>query len=159
MSKAFFWREIYIWKYIHRWVRLAMNPCHAPRKVLQIRIEYIRLQEIAISCNLNQRTVESDLNEIWHSFYIPMTPQASYFNTLLIAKKGRGGKGRAHDTCKSVERGEHPYAKCECTRFFPFSHIFEPMSTLQVSCAHPFPPSFFIMSKVWKYEAWALIGM
>ena len=61
----------------------------------------LRLQKIAISCNLNQYTVESDLNEILHSFYIPMRPQASYFHTLLIIKKG-GGKGCAHDTCKVV---------------------------------------------------------
>ena len=33
-----------------------------------------RLQKIAIFCNLNQHSVESDLNEIWHSFYIPMIP-------------------------------------------------------------------------------------
>ena len=64
-----------------------------PSKIL------LRLQEIAISCNLKQHTVESDLNEIWHSFYIPMRPQASYFHTLLIIEKG-GGKGCAHDTCK-----------------------------------------------------------
>ena len=64
-----------------------------PSKIL------LRLQEIAISCNLKQHTVESDLNEIWHSFYIPMRPQASYFHTLLSIEKG-GGKGCAHDTCK-----------------------------------------------------------
>ena len=64
-----------------------------PSKIL------VRLQEIAISCNLKQHTVESDLNEIWHSFYIPMRPRASYFHTLLIIEKG-GGKGCAHDTCK-----------------------------------------------------------
>ena len=57
-----------------------------PSKIL------LRLQEIAISCNLKQHTVESDLNEIWHSFYIPMRPQASYFHTLLIIIK-RGRKG------------------------------------------------------------------
>ena len=99
MSTAFFWRERYIRKYTHRCVRLAMSPCHSPRQILQIKIEYIRLQEIAISCNLKQHTVESDLNKIWHSFYIPMRHQASYFHTLLIIEKG-GGKGCAHDTCK-----------------------------------------------------------
>ena len=36
-----------------------------PSKIL------LRLQEIAISCNLKQRTVESDLNKVWPSFYIP----------------------------------------------------------------------------------------
>ena len=53
-----------------------------PSKIL------LRLQEIAISCNLKQHTVESDLNEIWHSFYIPMRVLVSYFHTLLIVKKG-----------------------------------------------------------------------
>ena len=76
-----------------------------PSKIL------VRLQEIAISCNLKQHTVESDLNEIWHSFYIPMRPRASYFHTLLIIKKG-------------AERGEHPYAHSEYTQFFIiFSHF------------------------------------
>ena len=60
-----------------------------------------RLQKIAIFCNLNQHSVESDLNEIWHSFYIPIIPQASYFHNLFIVKKG-GGKGCACDACKAV---------------------------------------------------------
>ena len=63
---------------------------------------------------------------------------------------------------RGAERGEHPYAQSEYIRFFIiFSHFWThdwwvPYN-LQVSCAHPFPPPFFKMSKVWKYEAWGLI--
>ena len=136
MSKSFFWREISIWKYTHRRVRLAMSPCHSPRQILQIKFEYIRLQEIAISCNLKQHTVESDLNEIWHSFYIPMRPQASYFHTLLIIKKG-GGKGCAHDTCKVLMGSKMcENEKIECIQI---EHMGAP----------PFPPPFV---QWWQFD-------
>ena len=120
---------------------------HEPVSFTEIRITdqnwiYIRLREIAISCNLNQRTVESDLNEIWHSFYILMGPQASYFHTLLIAKKG-GGKGCAHDTCKVAERWEHPYPQSECTRFFTiFSHFRAHDHLTRIVCTPLFAPLF-----------------
>ena len=100
-----------------------------PSKIL------LRLQEIAISCNLKQHTVESDLNEIWHSLYIPMRPQASYFHTLLIIEKG-GGKGCAHDTCK-VLMGSKMWEKDTKSIFHS-----ERIRTLHVSCAHPFRPPF-----------------
>ena len=95
-----------------------------PSKIL------LRLQEIAISCNLKQHTVESDLNEIWHSFYIPMRPRASYFHTLLIIEKG-GGKGCAHDTCK-VLMGSKMWENDKKIECIQNEHMGAP----------PFPPPF-----------------
>ena len=67
--------------------------------------------------NRKQYTVESDLNEIWHWFYIPMRSRASYFHTLLIIEKGEG-KGCAHNTCK-VLMGSKMWEK-DTKFYFPF---------------------------------------
>ena len=71
---------------------------------------------------------------------------AIFYQMIIVVEKG-------------AERGAHPYAQSEYTWFLIIFFDFESMSTLQLSYAHPFPPPFFTMNKLWKYEAWGIIGM
>ena len=131
-----------------------------PSKIL------LRLQEIAISCNLMHSILICNIYPgEWHGLMASLTHLWVYFRMYLSRQVRRKLLTYFIDLLslykRGAERGAHTiHVSClwvrKCEKMMK---MFETVSTLHVSCAHTFPPPFSIMSKVWKYEARGLIGM